>query len=257
LPLGGYVIKYLGYHYLFAIAALIHLIPVILALRLIKVDENADEKTDGNTKEKVTEKNSTAKIIFHPLINLIIMLKEYKKLRTITVLEGALHFFPLAVINVYTLLFFHEETKYGLFLGYLGLIGIIASIAVSCYSDNKKERLRFLLIPFLCLSLTIFFLPLAKTQTIWIILVTIVSLLLTLTYPLRMAFSMDHKTLDYTFWRAREFFLNLGRFVTLALSSLLFYWKEYWLAFALFGLIVLIYPLVAKYKLRQLEKQIV
>ncbi|MBI2151344.1 hypothetical protein HYU21_01305, partial [Candidatus Woesearchaeota archaeon] len=152
---------------------------------------------------------------------------------------------------------FHEEIKYGLFLGYLGLIGVIGSIVVSYYSDYQKERLSLLLIPFLCLSLTILLLPLAKTQTIWTILVTITCILLTITYPIRMALSMDHKELNYTFWRAREFFLNFGRFITLALSSLFFYWKEYWLAFVMFGAIVLMYPIVARYKLKQLEKQIV
>ncbi len=240
LPFGGYLIKSVGYQYVFGITALLHLIPVILTLRLIKSEpEEMTLSTPYN---------------INPLLNFKKMFKDYQKLRTITFFEGAIQFFPLAILNVYTLLFFHEETKYGLFLGYLGLLGAFASIGVSSYSDHKKERLHLLLVPFILMCLTIFLLSLAKTQLLWIILVTVTMVLLVVTYPLRLALSLDHKDLDYTFWRAREFFLNTGRMVTLSLSSLFFYLKLYWLVFALFGTIVLLYPLVARYKLKELEK---
>ena len=66
--------------------------------------------------------------------------------------------------------------------------------------------------------------------------------------PIRLALSMDVKQVDLNFWVAREWLLNLGRFVTLGISAYLFYVQEYWAVFGMYAVICVVYPFIAWWK---------
>jgi len=57
----------------------------------------------------------------------------------------------------------------------------------------------------------------------------------------------------FYFWKAREIFLNAGRFVTLSISAILFYYRLYWLVFVLFGIITAAYPFLVYHKLEEIR----
>jgi len=75
----------------------------------------------------------------------------------------------------------------------------------------------------------------------------------TISSPLRLAVSLDVRVPDMSFWKVREFFLNIGRVTTLLLTVLLFVFKQYSLVFALFGSIALAYPFLVSYKLKEVK----
>ena len=58
---------------------------------------------------------------------------------------------------------------------------------------------------------------------------------------------------DLEFWRAREFFLNVGRVFTLGFAALFFFMGFYLPVFLLFGIIALAYPFIVNYKLTDIE----
>lgn len=179
--------------------------------------------------------------------------KEFKGLKTISGLEGSLGFFPWIILGIYALLFFETASAYGYFLSYLGIIGLVISLFVTHHSDRKQKRLGYLFPLFFIMALSITFISMVHSVTYWIIAVGIFSLLSNISMPLRSAVSMDVKRVDFGFWKAKEFFTNIGRVITLGISAAFFYYELYWPVFAMFGLIALIYPFLVKYKFREMR----
>ncbi len=178
---------------------------------------------------------------------------KFKGLKTITFLEGALQFFPGIIIGVYTLLFFETPSAYGYFLSYLGVISLVVALVVSHHSDRQQKRLGYLFPLFLLMALSIIVLISAHSTTYWIIAVGIFSLLYNVSMPLRSAVSMDVKDVNFGFWKAREFFLNLGRATTLGIPAVFFYYGFYWPVFVMYGLIALVYPFLIRYKFKEMK----
>jgi len=226
--LGATVISKEGYPGLFALTAVMYLLPILFVLKKIP-------------QEKITTPSFKEG------------LQQFKGLKTITVLEGALQHFNGIVIVVYALLFLNNTTEAGYFFSYLGLLGFVMGMIVSRNSDKSQKRKMFLYIFFILMSVSIFMLPLAKTNIIWFIMVGIFSAIYTISSPLRLAVSLDSRKADMNFWRVREFFLNFGRASTLAVTVLLFSLQQYLPVFLLFGVIALSYPFVVSYKLTEIK----
>lgn len=184
-PLGAYVIKTLGYSWLFGIAAVLFPLCMFIVWKLVP-----------------SEIVHTA-----PLRQGI---KEYKSLKTISVLEGSLQFFTGLIIPVYALLFFQRADEIGWFLSYIAILGLIMAVVVAHFSDKNQKRKGFIMILFLLLTLSIFSLSFASTSWAWIISIGIFSIIHYISLPLRLAVSMDFKKVDITFWQVREIFLNVG-----------------------------------------------
>ena len=225
--LGAAVIKSIGYSWLFGSASLFYLLlGIYVYFRL--------------------PKNSFS----FPFLE---SLKSFKGLKTISCLEGSLQYFTGVVLTIYTLLFFKTASAYGYFLSYLGIISLVIALIVTHHSDRQQKRLRYLFPLFLILAISIIALTQAQSIVSWIILVGIFVLLNSISRPLCSAVSMDAKKVDFGFWKAREFFLNLGRVVTLGISAALFYYEWYWPMFVMYGLIALIYPFLIRYKLKEIK----
>src|SRR3989338_6012935 len=211
-PLGALVISRSGYGSLFIVTAVLFLLPLWFIWK------------------KIPEE----KLYAAPLGEEI---KKYRGLRTITFLEGALHFFVGVIVAVYTLLFFQRASEIGWFLSYLAIISFIIAMFLSRHSDQTQQRKKNLFLLFFTLTFSILSLALVKSTTGWLIAISIFTVIYAISSPLRLAVSMDVKKTDIGFWKTREIFLNIGRVVTLSISAVLFYYQMYWAVFVMFGVI--------------------
>ena len=169
-------------------------------------------------------------------------IQKFKTLKTISMSEGALHFFQGTILHAYALLFIKTSTDYGLFLSFLGLVGFIVALFLAQKSDKTQLRKGII-------AGMIF----VREAWMWWVLVGAFGIISALSWPLRLAVSMDVKKISLEFWIAWEFFLNVGRVVTLGISMLLFYYELYWAMFAMFGIITITYPLLVHHKLKGLK----
>jgi len=227
-PLGALVISRSGYGSLFIVTAVLFLLPLWFIWK------------------KIPEE----KLYAAPLGEEI---KKYRGLRTITFLEGALHFFVGVIVAVYTLLFFQRASEIGWFLSYLAIISFIIAMFLSRHSDQTQQRKKNLFLLFFTLTFSILSLALVKSTTGWLIAISIFTVIYAISSPLRLAVSMDVKKTDIGFWKTREIFLNMGRVVTLSISAVLFYYQMYWAVFVMFGVITLVYPFLVNYKLKEIQ----
>lgn len=225
-PLSAVLIKSNGYHWLFGLATLLYIIPLIFTYKFV-----APTNIESN------------------FINSI---KNFKKLKTITLMEGAMGYF-LVIIPIYVLLFITKALDYGLFLGYIGLVGGVASLIISHFSDKNNKRMMYLFPLFILMAVSIFGMYFIHNGLYWVLLIGIFSLFNGISNPLRLAFCLDIKNIDLGFWRARETFLNIGRIAVLGVALLLFYYNRYQFIFLLYGLIALSYPFLVRYKYRELK----
>ena len=103
------------------------------------------------------------------------------------------------------------------------------------------------------MSVSFLILLAVKTVLGWYIAMGAVMIIEAISYPLRLAISLDAKQPTISFWAMREFFLNLGRAVTLGISWIFFMKELYWPVFVLFAGIALVYPLLIQKKLKGLH----
>ncbi len=225
-PLGAWVIHNYGYSWLFIITSLMFLLPILIVA--FKIPE-----------EKITTSTTIGTL-------------NYKGLRTITFCEGALHFFTGVIIPIYALFFFTQVKEVGWFYSYLGALGLIISILVSYHSDKTQQRKKHLFLLFFLLTIITIILAFIHTVSGWLIAIGIFTIIYTISSPLRLAISMDTKKMDLEFWKMREIFLNAGRFVTLSLSAIFFYYELYWTVFVMFGIITAVYPFLIYHKLKEI-----
>ena len=112
-----------------------------------------------------------------------------------------------------------------------------------------QKRKKYLYILFLALALSTISLVVASTKMQWYITVGIFLILYNTSFPIRLAVSMDVKTVDMGFWRVRELFLNIGRVIVQGVAALFFYWDIPWAVFCMFAIISFIYPFLIEKKL--------
>jgi len=225
-PLSAIIIKYGGYNWLFGVTALLYLIPIYYTYKYVPT-------VSINT--KLTE-----------------ALSKFKRLKTITLMEGIFAYFFI-IIPIYVLLFITDTLYYGMFMGYIGLIGGVVAIGVAYLSDKSGKRMSYLWPLFLFLAACIFGMYFVGDGIYWMILIGIFALFNGISNSLRMALSMDVKEIDLDFWRAREIFLNLGRVIALGIALILFYYQHYEWIFLFYGMIALAYPFMVRYKYRELK----
>lgn len=161
--------------------------------------------------------------------------------------------FVMAIIPTYTLLFLKTELEFGGFLSYLGLLGFIISYLLSRKSDGNGQRMSYLVPLFLLMAFVMVLLPFISSTIVWVGLIGAYTLLNTASSPLRLAISLDVKKATLSFWMVRELFLNIGRFVTILISVVGFYFEFYWPVFMMFALMGLMYPLLVRWKLKGLR----
>lgn len=224
--LGAFMITHYGYGRLFFLTAVLFLVPLWFIWKNIP-----EEKLTATTRQGIY---------------------NYRGLRTITFLEGSLHFFTSVIIPVYALLFFRQATELGWFFSYLAFISFIIALLLSRHSDKTQRRKSYIFTLFFLLTISIFALVWARTALSWLIAIGLFTTIYTVSSPLRLAVSMDVKKVGIDFWKTREIFLNLGRVITLSIAAAFFYYQLYWLVFVFFGIITFAYPFLVNYKLKEI-----
>jgi hypothetical protein len=228
-PLGALIISDWGYRALFFITLLLCLLPPLYI-----------RGKDFDFRIKQTFKQAD---------------KAFAGLRTIVFFDGALHFFQSNFLAIYALLFLKTEFQVGGLLSYLALISLIASFVVSYASDKYKRRVE-ILYPFLIImSLLIISVPHFRSLAALIPLIGAYSILDNLSLPIRFAVPMDVVTMDIGFWRANEFYGNIGRTLVFAAASLLLYEGNRWAAFAVFALMTFAFPFIISKKINSLHQK--
>jgi hypothetical protein len=225
--LGAFVINLRGYYWMFILTFILYLISIFFVQKGV-VEERVEAKT-------------------------MVGIKKYKGLKTITLFEGALQFFGVIIIPAYSLLFFKTENQVGLFLSYLGVIGLIISIILAKKSDVSQQRKKYIYFLLICFAVSIFILSFAHTQRFWIIAVAPITMLFSISFPIRTAIAIDGREKDIHLWKTREIFLNIGRVISLSFASILFYYGLYPYVFVFYGLLMIPYILLVRYKLNHIN----
>ncbi|MBW2977535.1 hypothetical protein KY331_01700 [Candidatus Woesearchaeota archaeon] len=146
--------------------------------------------------------------------------KRSKGMRTLKFLQGLWETGSI-LIPLYTLFFIKDEVYFGAYLAYIGIAGVIATLFVTRMSDKNNQRLRFFF-PFLLLLIA-FTISLAFANSIihWLVLTALFGMTSTVVYPFFFAVVLDKiedKTISMI---TREFMLNSGRALGVALILLL------------------------------------
>jgi MFS family permease len=178
---------------------------------------------------------------------------NFKGLKTISMMEGALHFFSSVVLGVYALRFLQNETEVGWFWSYVAVVGLVAGFFMARMSDAKQERKKYVVILFSLLLICVVGFMLAKSLGVFLVLMGAYMIMATVSSPIRLAISMDVKEKDINFWWSRELFLNIGRAVTLAVAGGLFFLEWYGLLFGMYAVMIGAYPILIFHKLKKLR----
>lgn len=225
-PIAALMIKNIGYSWLFFIVFLAYLISAYLVRNLIP-----DETIISNTFESI---------------------KKYKGLKTITLFEGSLHFLTAAILPTYTMLFLKTENEFGMFLSYIGLVGLIIAIILAKKSDDKLERKNYIYFLGFFMMISVALMAFISTKTQWIIIMGFYTIFYNISFPLRNAIVIDHKKPDLGLWKAREIILNIGRVITLSISAVLFYYELYKYVFFMYAIMIFVYLIFINYKIKDI-----
>ncbi len=178
---------------------------------------------------------------------------RFKGLKTISMFEGALHFFSSVILSVYALRFLQNETDVGLFWSYVAITGVVAGFLVARVSDGTQERKKYIIALFSMLFLCVIGFMFARTLAWFLVVMGVYTVMATISAPIRLAISMDVKEKDMNFWWGRELFLNIGRAGTLAVAGLLFFKEWYGLLFGMYAMLILLYPFLIFHKLKKVK----
>jgi len=221
--LGALIISYFGFSGLFGIVAALSL------LLLFYVVKNIPEK----------------KIVY----NLKDTITTYKGLRLITMIDGSIEFFLMAIVPIYLLIFVQNELQYGGFMTYLGFLGVMVALFFARKSDLAQDRIKYLTPLFFIMGLLMLAMAFTQSFFAWSLVLGAYFLVAYVSKPLRVALIMDVKKKDIGFWKAREIFLNIGRMIILSICMALFFYESASFVFIVFAALIFAYPFVIKYKL--------
>ena len=114
-------------------------------------------------------------------------------------------------IPLYALTFVKGEIAFGGFLSFLGLIGVIATLIVTRFSDKQHKRMKFLFPLLIFYAFFIFLLFFADNLITWLVFTALLSITQIIIYPFFFAVVLD-KIQDKALGMVmREFMLNAGR----------------------------------------------
>lgn len=224
-PLGALVIDNFDYQVLFLITSFICLVPLLyIRGQYFTCQENTSFRQAN---------------------------KDFAGIRLIAFFNNALHFFQAHFLTIYALLFLRTEYEFGSLLGYLAFISLSVSFALSYASDRYKKRVEILYPLLLIMAALIVTIPSIHSLAILIPIIGLYAVLDNLSLPIRFAICLDMGTKDTGFWRASEFYGNLGRSTVFAIAAISLAFNNYWLPFLVFGIMTAIFPFIMQFRLRR------
>lgn len=186
--------------------------------------------------------------------NFFDMIRKAKGMRTLKFLQGFWEGGNM-MIGLFTLFFIQGELAFGGFLSYLGIVGVLATLFVTKYSDKDGRRMRFFFPFLLFLAISTMSMALADNLGSWVILSALAGIFSTLTYPFFFAVLLDKIEDKVIGMVAREFFLNLGRVCAVGLLiGLMYNGYELNTIFLFSGAVLLVYAGLLLWKKTYLEE---
>lgn len=174
-------------------------------------------------------------------------IKCIKGVRLLIFLEGFWEHLTFVAIPLLALFFIKDEMGMGAYLSYLGLTGAVASLVITKISDRKKNRRFFIRTLALSLAFATMLLVFSKNIYLWIAFTGLLYLLAPALKPFQTTVVLDNmKCGMHELMVAREFMLNLGRFLGVCafLASLMLGFKFGSIFIA--ALAMLAYPFVLR-----------
>jgi hypothetical protein len=90
--------------------------------------------------------------------------------------------------------------------------------------------------------------PSIKSVPVLFAIIGVYAIVDNLCLPIRFAIPLDLSNKDIGYWRAAEFYGNIGSLIAFSLSSLFLYLGNRWLPFALYALLAFSFPFLASKK---------
>ena len=218
-PAAGLVVEKIGFHFLFASAVAIYLIPIAITF-LIPCFEFTFHTIRA------------VRNLEHPIL---------------VFFQGYFGMITSNVIPIFTLFFIKSPVRLGGFFGYLAIFTAIAALTNSKISDRIKKRAAFFYV-FVTLNV-LSYIPLVFSRSFahWQLFAGISSLMYGLANPFNLTLTLDYakqNTVDTMV--SREVFLNLGRAMMVVVALCIFYFTQSLFSALIYSsLIVLLYPLIA------------
>jgi MFS family permease len=222
-PLGALVISGIGYRALFFIGILLFMLPLLYV---------KNEAFNHHIKHSFAKAN-----------------RAYKGLKTITFLEQTIYYFQGNFLFIYALFFLSNQYQVGGLLSYLALTSLIVAFVLSHVSDRSKKRVEILYPIMIAMSILILIIPGLKDLSTLLVVGGIYAFIDNLSLPIRFAVPLDlAKDVDIGFWRASEFYGNIGRASIFGIAALLLFMDDKYAAFGMFAAITFIAPFVISRK---------
>ncbi len=227
-PVGAVIIGSLGFRMLFILTGLLSFIPLLYV-----------RGEDFDFIEKIKWRDAN---------------KAFSGFKLITFFDAALHFFQGNFLVIYALLFLKTEYQVGGLLSYLALISLLVSFILAHISDKSQKRVTILYPLLILMSALIMVIPAIHSLAVLVPIIGLYAVFDNLSLPIRFAVPMDFVKLDIGFWRASEFYGNVGRTVVFAVSALLLYMGNKWIPFAIFAAMTFAFPFVISQKVNMLNR---
>lgn len=171
-------------------------------------------------------------------------LKKSSGLLSLKFLQG---FFETGnmLVALFALNFVKTELGFGSFLSYIGLVGVVATLFVTRFSDKQNKRLKYFFPFLIILAGAMIYLSRVDTFFMFIIISAVIGVMVTLTFPFFFAIVLD-KIEDKTIAMiTREFMLNFGRVCSILLILILMrYGLNFEYLFMFSGLSLVIYSIL-------------
>lgn len=220
--IGGAVFEFLNPQAFFFSAALLHVFPALVLMRI------KDEKY---------------------MHNIVGCLSESKGFRTLSFIDGT-STGVLVAGTIISLFYFADRPFFlSLFLAFVTFFSIVASFVISRLSDKTKKRKRYVLSFGVLFGFVTAAMGLAWDLVSWVGLSALRNFFSTLFFPFTTAIIIDNKRDLSKLMVGREVFLNLGRVfgIGAAVLSQVFF-LDVRPSLILLGIVVLVYPLVLHLK---------
>jgi hypothetical protein len=172
-------------------------------------------------------------------------LRDLKGYRSLFFLQGLWEVTSFVGVPVFTLLYIGTELNLGFFFSYLGVLSVIATIALARLSDRMRKRTAFLYPTVIFAGGATIGLSLANSTLSWVLLVGLLNFMSLMATPFLIAVALDARVTGINMWAGRELLLNLGRAIGAGLLLTVYTTTgDYRLAFVVLGSAFLLYPVL-------------
>ncbi len=154
-------------------------------------------------------------------------IRAAKSVRMFLVLEGIWEALIFAVIPIYTLKYIHTPEEFGIFVAYIGLVGVIANMTIGKVTDSIRKRAVFLFPITFLLTITTYLFPYFDTsQWGWFVITGLTTFLVPLFWNLTFALVLDNTQNHSYSIPGREILLDVGRIIGLGATVLSFTYEK-------------------------------